>query len=80
MFTLQRSYHSLFIINTNVGTEIYYPVPFHLQKCFADLGYVEGELPNAEKAAQSTLAIPIYPELTKDMQDYVITSIGKFYG
>ena len=62
-----------------VGCAIYYPVPLHLQKCFGYLGYREGDLPEAEKAALETVAIPIYPELTSDQKDYVIESILSFY-
>ena len=62
-----------------VGTEIYYPVPMHLQTCFADLGYAKGDFIEAEKAADEALAIPIYPELTEDDQAYVVSTIARFY-
>ena len=63
-----------------IGTEVYYPVPFHLQACFADLGYREGAFPNAEAAAKGTVALPIYPELDEQQQAYVVDSIREFYG
>lgn len=62
-----------------IGTEIYYPVPFHQQQCFTHLGYEPGAFPNSEKAATCSVAIPIYPELTREMQDYVIKTIKDFY-
>jgi dTDP-4-amino-4,6-dideoxygalactose transaminase len=62
-----------------VGTEIYYPLPLHLQDCFGYLGYKRGQLPVAELASEEAVAIPIYPELQAAAIDYVVDSIGSFY-
>lgn len=62
-----------------VGSEVYYPVPLHLQSCFMDLGYAAGDQPNAECAAETTLSLPIYPELTEEQIQHVVDSIKVFY-
>jgi len=73
----QRDELKNFLTENNIGTEIYYPVPFHKQECFKYLGYQPGDFPDSEYAATHTIALPIYPELTTEMQDYVIEIASK---
>jgi dTDP-4-amino-4,6-dideoxygalactose transaminase len=68
-----------FLQDSEIGCAVYYPVPFHEQECFKYLGYKTGDFPKSEYASKHTLALPIYPELTREMQDFVIGKIKEFY-
>jgi dTDP-4-amino-4,6-dideoxygalactose transaminase len=67
-----------FLTENEIGNEIYYPVPFHLQECFANLNHKKGDFPESEKASETSLAIPIYPELSKEQQEFVVQKIKEF--
>lgn len=67
-----------YLQSRKIGCEIYYPVPLHLQECFGYLGYKTGQLPEAEKAAKEVIALPIYPELTAEMKQYVADTVLDF--
>ncbi len=68
-----------FLTAAGIGSEIYYPVPLHLQRCFGYLGHREGELPEAERATREVLALPVYPELSEPQLKYVVATMAGFY-
>lgn len=63
----------------NISCGLYYPLPLHLQESLRCFGYKKGDLPETERAADETLALPMFPELTEEEQDYVIDTLGNFY-
>ena len=67
-----------YLADNKVFTEVYYPVPMHLQECFAGLGYKQGDFPHSEAAASETLALPIYPEVSDAQAAYVVEQIAAF--
>jgi dTDP-4-amino-4,6-dideoxygalactose transaminase len=67
-----------FLSNNEIMTEIYYPVPFHLQECFSELNYRRGDFPTSESIADTSLALPIYPELSKEQISFVVGKINEF--
>ena len=68
-----------YLADAGIGTEVYYPSPLHLQPCFSDLGYRRGSLPNAERACDEVLALPMYPTLSRDACAYVAERVAGFY-
>ena len=77
--TAARDQLKTFLHEHGVETEVYYPVPLHLQECFHHLGYQRGDLPEAERASLESLALPVYPELDEDQQRYVVEHVRAFF-
>jgi len=75
----ERDRLQTFLREKGIQTGIYYPVPLHLQECFAHFGYKNGDFPESEKAALTSLALPVYPELTKIEKDYIVKSVKEFF-
>lgn len=76
----QRDEFQQHLAERNIGSAIYYPIPLHLQECFADLGYQPDSLPVTEQAAQEVLSLPIFAELTSEEQERVVRAAAEFYG
>lgn len=76
----QRDACRKFLTDNGIGNEVYYPVPMHLQECYASLNLGVGSIIQAEKAANETIAVPIYPELNNDQIKYVVEKVGEFVG
>ena len=75
----QRDQLQSFLAENEISTEVYYPLPFHLQECFLDLGGKAGDFPVSETAAEEVLALPVYPGLSRQMQEAVVDKIEEFY-
>ena len=77
--TSNRDELQTFLQTKGIGTEVYYPVPMHLQECFAYLGHSNGAFPESEGAAKETLALPVHPELSEAQARYVVECISDFF-
>ena len=75
----QRDQLQSFLAEKEISAEVYYPLPFPLQECFLDLGGKAGDFPVSETAAKEVLALPVYPGLSRQMQEAVVKKIEEFY-
>jgi len=75
----QRDELQKYLAENKIGSAVFYPRPLHLQDCFAELGYSEGDMPVAEKVCREVLSLPVYPELSADQIEFVATTVLKFY-
>jgi dTDP-4-amino-4,6-dideoxygalactose transaminase len=75
----ERDKLQAFLKEKGIQTGIYYPVPLHLQECFAHFGYKKGDFPVSEKAALTSLALPVFPELKKAEKDYIVKTVREFF-
>ena len=73
-----KTARTLTLSDNGIGNEIYYPVPFHRQECFASLGAIDAAFPHANQAAADTIAVPIYPELTAEQIGFVVDTVAQF--
>lgn len=76
----RRDQLQAFLRERGIGNAVYYPLPLHLQPCFAYLGYREGDFPESERAAKEAISLPVFPELTDSQRDEVISAVRAFYG
>ena len=76
--TPRRDDLQAFLKKEGVASEVYYPLPLHLAEPCQKLGFKKGDFPEAERASQETMALPMYPELTEEQQEQVIAAVGKF--
>jgi dTDP-4-amino-4,6-dideoxygalactose transaminase len=75
----RRNELQAFLQKKGIGTEVYYPVPMHLQECFVYLGVKEGAFPESERAAKETVALPVYPEVSEQQMGYVVDCVREFF-
>ena len=76
----QRDALMAYLNEFGIGTKVYYPIPLHLQECFRYLGYNQGDFPESESAANETFALPLFPELNEEQQEYVVNTMRNFRG